>query len=148
MAFRFPLQAVFHFRQSVEHQQELLLRAANQRVVRVRRLIEQLDDRVRELRKRQSHALTLGTTGAEMRLALLGEVHFHHQRQQLTTELLRLEQLRDQQQHAFERARRERETFEGLRDAQLREYRREAARREQLQLDDLFAMRQAYLHRG
>ena len=50
MPFHFPLQAVLHYRQSVEHQQELRLRAANQQVVRVQHLIEQTDLRRKELR--------------------------------------------------------------------------------------------------
>jgi flagellar export protein FliJ len=148
MAFHFPLQAVFHFRQSVEHQQELRLRAANQQVARVRHLLDQLDERVRQLKIRQSQELGMGTTSAELRFALLAEASVHQQRQVAERELLRWQNLRDQQQKIFQQARRERETFESLRNHQLHEYQRNAARREQRQLDDLFLLRQAYLRRG
>jgi flagellar export protein FliJ len=148
MAFHFPLQAVFHFRQSVEHQQELRLRAANQQVARVRHLLDQLDDRIRQLQIRESQELGAGTTSAELRFALWGEASLREQRQNAERELLRWQNLRDQQQKIFQQARRERETFESLRDHQLREYQRDAARREQRQLDDLFLLRQAFLRRG
>jgi len=148
MAFHFPLQAVFHFRQSVEHQQELRLRAANQQVARVRRLLDQIDERIRQLQIRESQALGIGTTSAELRFALCGEASLREQRQNAERELLRWQNLRDQQQRIFQQARRERETFESLRNHQLLEYQRDAARREQRQLDDLFLLRQAFLRRG
>ncbi len=148
MAFRFPLQAVFHFRQSIEHQQELRLRAANQLVARTRHLIEQLDARMEEMRIKHSYELGSGTTAAELRFALQCEAVLLHHRQALQGELLRLEKLRDEQQKIFQQARRERETFESLRDHQLQEYERDRARREQREIDDLFLLRRAYRHRG
>lgn len=148
MPFHFPLQTVFHFRQSLEHQQELRLRAANQQVARVRHVLDQIDERLRQVHLRQSQELSLGTTAAELRFALLNEVTLHQQHQEVERELLRWQNLRDQQQKILQLARRERETFESLRDHQLREYERNATRREQCQLDDLFLLRQAYLRRG
>jgi flagellar export protein FliJ len=148
MAFRFPLEAVFHFRQSVEHQQELRLRAANQQVARARHLLEQLGHRIEEMRARQARELGAGTTAAELRFALLCEAALRQQRLERERDLQRLEALRDQQQTIFRQARRERETFESLRNRQLREYQRERARREQRQLDDVFLLRQAYLRHG
>ncbi|HME36526.1 MAG TPA: flagellar export protein FliJ [Candidatus Sulfotelmatobacter sp.] len=148
MAFHFPLQAVFHFRQSVEHQQELRLRAANQQVARARRVVEQLDERIGQMQLRKSQELAAGTTSAELRFALTGEAALRLQRQDAERDLLRWQTLRDQQQKIFQQARRERETLESLRDHQLHDYERAAARREQRQLDDLFLLRQAYLKRG
>ena len=148
MAFHFPLEAVFHFRQSVEHQQELRLRTANQAVARARHLIEQTDQRIAEMQTRQSQELGAGTTAAELRFALLCEVSLHEHRREMQRELQRLETLRDQQQKIFRQARRERETFESLRNRYLAEYQRKRSRREQRQLDDLFLLRQAYLRHG
>jgi flagellar export protein FliJ len=148
MAFHFPLQAVFHFRQSVEHQQELRLRAANQQVAKVRHLVDQVNEQLRQLHLRESQELEAGTTSAELRFALGCETSLRQQLQDSERELLRWQNLRDQQQKIFQQARRERETFESLRDHQLHEYQRDALRREQRQLDDLFLMRQAYLRRG
>jgi flagellar export protein FliJ len=148
MAFHFPLQAVFHFRQSVEHQQELRLRAANQQVAKVRHGIEQIDERLRLMQAREAQELQAGTTAAELRFALGWEASLRQLRQETERELARWEKLRDQQQRIFQQARRERETFESLRDQQLCDYQRDAARREQRQLDDLFLLRQAYLRRS
>jgi flagellar export protein FliJ len=148
MAFQFPLQAVFHLRQSIEHQQELRLRAANQQVAKVRHRLDQIDERIRQIHIREAEHLVSGTTAAEMRFALGSEAALRQLRQDAEAELLRWQNLRDQQQKIFQQARRERETFENLRDQQLREYQRDAARREQKQLDDLFLLRRAYLRRG
>ncbi len=147
MAFRFPLEAVLHFRKSLEHQQELRLRSANQQVARARHLIEQLDHAIGQLQARQSQELGAGTTAAEMRFALERESELRQHRHNLDRELMRLETLRDQQQKIFQQARRERETFESLRDHQLHEYELASARREQRELDTMFLLRQAYILR-
>jgi flagellar export protein FliJ len=148
MAFHFPLQAVFHFRQSVEHQQELRLRAANQQVAKVRHIIEQLDARVQQIHIHQSQELKMVTTAAELRFAASCESALLEQRQSMQRELVRLQSVRDEQQRLFQRARRARETFENLRDHQCREYERAAERREQRRLDDFFLLRQSYLRRS
>jgi flagellar export protein FliJ len=148
MAFHFPLQAVFHFRQSVEHQQELRLRTANQQWARARRVVEQFDERIRQMQLRESQELGAGTTSAELRFALTGRAALRLQRQDAERDLVRWQDVRDQQQKIFQQARRDRETFESLRDHQLHAYKRGAARREQRQLDDLFLLRQAYLKRS
>ncbi|MGB8060865.1 MAG: flagellar FliJ family protein [Candidatus Sulfotelmatobacter sp.] len=145
MPFRFPLQALLHLRQSLEHQQELRLRAANQQVARVRHALEQLDDRIRQTQTLSSQYLAAGTTGAELSFLRSTEGLLQAQQQEVEYELLRCQHLREQQERVFRQARRERETFESLRDEQLRTYEREQARREQRRLDDLFLMRKTYL---
>jgi flagellar export protein FliJ len=148
MPFRFPLEAVLHFRKSVEHQQELRLRAANQHVTRVRHLIEQIERRLQEAGNSRAGQLSSGTTAAELQFSLACESALSAQIPDLRRELARLRTLRDQQQRVYQQARREREILENLRNGQFDEYKREAARREQRQLDDLFLMRRAYLRRG
>jgi flagellar export protein FliJ len=141
MAFRFPLEAVLHFRWSTEHQQELRLRAANQRVARVRHRIEQLDRSGGELKLLQAKRLTEGTTAAEMRFALQCESEIVRRRREFEQQLAMLEQARDRQREIFQQARRARETLEAVRDRQLNLYRKKAGRREQRQVDDLFLLR-------
>jgi flagellar export protein FliJ len=148
MPFRFPLQAVLHFRQSLEHQQELRLRAANQQVARVRRVLDQHGARMQELRFRQARELAAGTTAAELRFTALCESSLEHQREELERELQRLQNLRDEQQRLFVETRRQRETLAGLRDRQRSEYERKTARREQRQLDDAFLLHRSYLERS
>jgi flagellar export protein FliJ len=141
MPFRFPLQALLHFRQGLEHQQELRLRAANQQVSRVRHALEQLDGRIHQTQLLSAQNLTEGTTGAELSFLQASEALLHTQRKELEHELMRCQHLRDQQERIFLQARRERETFESLRNQQFRAYQIDHARREQRRLDDLFLMR-------
>ena len=148
MAFRFPLQAILHFRQSVEHQQELRLRAANQQVARGQHGVEQLDLRRRELQAARAQELGAGVTAAELRFGLQCEAELERQRRELEVQRVRLQQQREQQREVFRQARRARETLEAVRDEQLRRYRQEAARREQRRLDDLFLLRREYLRRS
>ena len=148
MPFRFPLQVLLHLRQSLEHQQELRLRAANQQVARVRHALQQLDANIRQTHALSAQYLAAGTTGAELSFLQATEGSLHTQRQELEHELLRCQHLRDQQERVFRQARRERETFENLRSEQLRTYQRDLARRQQRQLDDLFLMRKTYIEAG
>jgi flagellar export protein FliJ len=148
MPFRFPLQAVLHFRQSMEHQQELRLRAANQQVARVQHLIELADARMLNLQSTQRHELGAGTTAAELQFGLLCLRELLQQRHELEPHLAQVQQLREQQREIFRRTRQERETLESVRDRQLDLYRKEAARREQRSLDDLFLLRREYTRRG
>jgi flagellar export protein FliJ len=148
MPFRFPLQAVLHFRQSIEHQQELRLRAANQQVARVQRMIEVADAQRQNLYANQSKELSQGVSAAELQFGLLYEKDLLRQRKELEPQLTQAQQVRDLQREIFRRAQQARETLESVRDGQLDLYRKEAARREQRSLDDLFLLRREYLRRG
>lgn len=141
MPFHFSLQSVLHLYQSLEHQQELRLRAANQQVSRVRHVIEQLDAQKQQSRVRQSRELQAGTTGAELEFERATELALHRRRAELDVELARMQQLRDEQQRIFRQARRRRETLSSLRQTQLHQYQREAVRHEQRQVDDAFLLR-------
>jgi len=148
MAFHFQLHAVLHFRQSIEHQQELRLRAAHQQVMRVRHLIEQMDIRRQELHAAQSKELGVGVTAAELRFELQCEAELLRHRGELAGQLVRLQHLQEEQRKIFQQARRARETLESVRDQQLRLFQQKAVRREQRSQDDLFLLRREYLRRG
>ncbi len=148
MAFHFPLETVLQYWASVEHQQELRLRAANQQVAGTRRLIERVEAALTASHHDALERLTHGTTAAEMQFGCLGQAALLEQRRALFREVSRLEQLREQQQKIFHRIRRQRETFESLRDHQRNEYEIQSRRRDQRQLDHLWLLRQAYLRRG
>ena len=148
MAFHFSLQAVLHFRQSIEHQQELRLHAANQMVARVGHLIEQTDEQRQELHSTQARKLSSGMTAVELQFELLCEGELLRRRRELELQLARLQQLREQQREIFQQARRARETLEAVRDEQLRVHEKQARRREQRSLDDLFLLQREHLRRG
>jgi flagellar export protein FliJ len=147
MPFHFSLAALLHFRQSIEHQQELRLRAANQQVARVRHLIDQLEQKAKDSGNQRAQQLSLGTTAAELQFSFLYEAGIREQMQELLREFVRRRNLRDQQQRLYQQTRRDREILENLRDRQLHEYERESRRREQREQDDLFLLRRAYLRR-
>lgn len=148
MSFHFPLQAILHFRQSVERQQELRLRAANQLVARARQGIERVDERRQSMHAERSRDLEAGVTAAELRFGLKCEAELVGQRREIELQLVHLEQLRDQQREIFQQARRVRETLENLREQLFSLYKQAALRREQRNLDDLFLLRRRYLRRG
>lgn len=148
MAFQFKLDSVLHLRQSLEHLQELRLRAANQQIARVRHLIEQIDARRQQLHNAQSKNIAMGISAAELQFELLCEKELLRHRVNLEQELARQQQLREQQQEKFQQARRARETLEAVRDEHLRLYRKDAVRKEQRSLDDMFLLRREYLRRG
>lgn len=144
MAFRFALQSVLHLRQSLEHQQELRLRAANQQVARVQHAIEQMEARREQMRTVRAQELGGGLMAAELRFELQCEEAVVRQRREWEAQLARLQQLRDQQRAILQQARQAREMLEAVRDRQLEAYRRETARREQRRLDDLFLLRRSF----
>jgi flagellar protein FliJ len=148
MAFRFALETVLHFRRSVEHQQELRLRAANHQVASMRHQIEHIEQQMASMRARESGDLAAGTTAAELQFTRACEATLDQQRIAAQGELLRLERLRDQQRELFQQARRAREVFETLREQQRKDYERNARRREQRELDELFLMQKSHSRHG
>jgi flagellar export protein FliJ len=148
MTFHFPLQAVLHFREGIEHQQELRLRTANQRVARARHLLEQVQQLRLQVRSEQSKELGAGTTAAELRFGLQREAELERQIRELEQQVAALEQAREQQRKIFQQAKRARETLESVRERQFHEYRKQRLRREQRNMDDLYLMRQKFLRRG
>ncbi|HTZ82421.1 MAG TPA: flagellar FliJ family protein [Candidatus Acidoferrales bacterium] len=147
MAFHFPLQAVLHLRQSLEHQQELRLRAANQQVSAMRHLVDAIDLAIRHFEIVSHKAMTKGIRVSELHFNLALKSAFESRRQQANLELHRAQNLRDQQQRIFQQLHREREILEALRDQQLQEYERAALRRQQSQTDELFLLRRAFQER-
>jgi flagellar export protein FliJ len=145
MAFHFRLQSVLHLRAGLEHQQELRLRAANQKVARIKHQIACAEQQLRELASTRAQELGTGTTSAELFFAAQCEAQLHRHLRELGRQLAAAQAVCDQQREVFQQARREREKLENLREQQVRSYRRQAARREQRNLDDLFLMRHEYL---
>lgn len=148
MPFRFSLEAVLHFRRSLERQQEQRLRAANQQVARGQQGMEQIDVRRRGLQAEQTRDLVAGVTAAELRFGLQCEAELLRQRRELEQQLGRLRQWRDQQREIFQQARRARQTLENIREQQWKQYQQDASRREQRNLDDLFLLRRQYRRHG
>jgi flagellar export protein FliJ len=147
MPFRFSLQSLVRFRQSVERHEQIQLEIANLKVSDMCGKLKSLEQ-TRDLRnEHQRHGLNVGLTGAELQFDLLCNSALASYRKNLEKELAQLEKLRDQQYEVFRQARLQREILASVRDGQLREYRAEKIRRDQRSLDDLFLMRREFLRR-
>ncbi len=148
MAFRFALEPLYRLRQSVEHQQELRLRAANQQLAKAVHVLDLLSHQKQQLRMEASDRLVTGLAASEVHFSLTTLDSLSRRAHELHQAISRLKHLRDQQEALFREARRQRETLEILKDEQLRLYHREELRREQRTLDDLFLLRRSYAKRG
>src|SRR5581483_309571 len=144
MAFRFALGSLLRLRQSIEHQQELLLQKATQAVLSVQRDIEDVDRRVATILTAEADQLGLGVTAAELQFAELCRSLLREFRSDLEHELGRRQEARQQQSERFQAARRDREVIESLRQRQLQVYRVQENRREQRRMDDLLLLRREF----
>jgi flagellar export protein FliJ len=148
MAFRFPLESVLRLRQNLEHQQELLLQQANQKVLAITHQIEQLETTNAESAKRQLLQLQSGVSAAELQFDLLCQSMRMQLRHALDRKLAEAQGARDACFENFRQARRRREVVEAVHHNQLQLYRQHEARQNQRRADDLFLLRRAYLQRG
>lgn len=140
MSFRFALESYLRLKQSAEHQQELLLAAACQRVSILEQQLAVLDDARSGLRRQQAELLRQSANVSELnfyqdRLGVLDRAG-----QSMLLELTAAREDRNLRHRALADARRQREVPEALRRRQLRSYNEREARRQQRQLDDLYLM--------
>jgi len=140
MAFRFV--ALLKLRKSLEHQQELRLRAANQWVARVRELMRLSETSMAALARTQAASLDAGTAAAELHFlsghAAACEVRWR----ELSQQLGQAENVRDQQRQVLFRIREQREMLESLKIGEDHERLRRASRQDQSQMDEAFLLRQ------
>ena len=147
MSFRFVLAPLLRLRQSIERQRTLQLQEANLQVSRAEETLAQLDRFLRDSARSDSTALAAGRTGAELQFAAVLRENLQHFRQELQSDIGRLELLRQQALGAYHQAYREREVLEALRARQRRAYLQEQSRREQQELDAAHLL-QRWHHRG
>lgn len=145
MSFQFPLDTLLRFRRSIEHQQELLLLEASQRVAVLQHKIEEVDRAVAAFSARELRELTVGLSAAELHFEVQCGRALVQRRSILEKELTQAEKFRDERRTAYQHARRTREVVDTLRDHQLQIYRQQEERTEQRRLDDLFLLRREFL---
>jgi len=146
VSFRFVLASVLRLRQSIERQRTLQLQEATLHVRRARETLEQLDRSLSDSAQSDSTALSAGRTGAELRFATVLRENMLHFREELQSDIGRLELLRQQALAAYRQAYREREVLETLRARQRRTYQQEQLRRDQQELDAVHLL-QRWHHR-
>ena len=148
MAFHFSLDAVLRLRQSLERQQEQLLREANQQVAAIQLKIENLDEQLSQQASRENSQLASTVSGAELQFMRLCRSIILGQRSGLERRLASAQAVRDGRMASFRQARQQREVMETLRQAQAQVYGQYQARKNQRQLDDLLLLRRSYLRRS
>ena len=141
MSFHFSLETILNLRRSVEHQEELRLRAVHQALRKVRHQIELLDSRIHQQKGQVREEVEKGTTGAEIQFHLQTQTGLQLTRKGLERESAKLEKVCVQQQQRFRHARQQREILESLREQRLSTYERERLRRDQRALDELYLLR-------
>jgi flagellar FliJ protein len=140
MAFRFTLAPLLRLRQSIERQRTLKLQGANLHVSRAQEKLAQLERSLSDSAQSDSTALQAGRTGAELQFASVLRENLHLFRQELQSDIRKLELLRQQALAEYHQAYREREVLETLRARQRRTYQQEQLRRQQRELDATYLL--------
>src|SRR4029077_16835015 len=96
MAFRFTLAPLLRLRQSIERQCTLKLQAANLHVSRARERLAQLERSPSPSTQCDATALQDGRAAAELQFASILRENLHHYRQELQSDIFKLELLRQQ----------------------------------------------------
>jgi len=140
MAFRFPLDTVLRVRQGMEHQQELLLREANQRLMSVEWQAEKLNSALMANSARALQQMLAGTSAAELHFDLLCRSTLLERRRSLEKDVAEARAARDTRAASFRQARQQREIVETLRQHSFRLYHQVESRRQQREIDDVFLL--------
>ncbi len=140
MAFRFALAPLLRLRQSIERQRALQLQEANLQVSRAQETLAQLERFLSDSAQSESAGLIVGCTAAELQFASVVRENLRHFRQELQSDIRKLELLRQQAASEYHQAYREREVLETLRARQRRAYQQEQLRRQQRELDAAFLL--------
>jgi flagellar export protein FliJ len=147
MSFRFALAPLLRLRQSMERQRTLQLQEANLHFSRAQETLAQLDGFLSDSAHSDSAALSAGRTAAELQFASVLRENLLQFRQELQSDVRKLELLRQQAVSAYHLAYREREILETLRARQRREYQQEQLRREQQELDSVHLLQRWHYRR-
>jgi len=148
MAFQFSLDAVLRLRQSLERQQESLLREANQQMAALQLRIDDLNAQMSIDAEREARQLASALSAAELQFIRLCRSLLLSQRSGLEKRLAAAQAARDSRMASFRQARQQREVLETVRQTQAQVYRQNEDRQSQRHLDDLLLLRRAYLRRG
>jgi flagellar export protein FliJ len=146
MAFRFALAPILRLRQSLERQRTLQLQEANLQVSRAQQKLESADRFLSDSLSADAAALAVGRTGAELQFADLLRENMLRFRQELQSEIVKLQLLRQKALSDYHQAYRDREVLEGLRARQRRVYQQEQSRRQQQQQDADYLLQRWHRH--
>jgi flagellar export protein FliJ len=141
MTFRFRLDAVLRFRESVEHTEEAALHRIVQEVAEVELEIHRVNLKMIGLREQRERDLTRTIPAVHLMEIAERELELRKLNDGLHSRLQQLESQRLRQLAIYQTARQNREVLKELREQQRHAYQLEQGRREQKALDDLFLTR-------
>ena len=135
MPFRFALAPILRLRQSIERQRTLQLQEANLHVSRAQQEVAQLDRFLINTDQSDSAALAAGCCAAELQFVVSLRRNLMAYREELLSDVRRLELVRQKALGEYHQAYRDREILESLRARQRHTYQQEQSRRQQQELD-------------
>ena len=141
MAFRFRLETVLRFRDSVEKREELALRKALQDVARTRALIERIGQEIAAAQDARNTALEKTLAASQLQSVLRDIDAAIARRKALIDSLPGLERQCEMARKAYQAAHRDRQMLSDMEAKQQEEYAQERVRKEQKFIDDVFAAR-------
>ena len=147
MAFRFTLAPLLRLRQSIERQRALQLQEASLQVSRAQESLAQLDRYLSDSARSDYAGLATGRTAVELQFATVLRENLQRFREELQSDIRKLELLRQQAASAYHQAYREREVLETMRARQHRAYQQEQLHRQQRELDAVYLL-QRWHHRS
>jgi len=147
MPFRFALAPVLRLRQSIERQRTLALQSANLQVSRAQETLAQLDRFLCDSDQSDCAGLAAGRTAAELQFASVLRENMQHFREELQSDVRKLEIERQKALDEYHKAYREREVLETIRARQRRVYQQAQLRRQQQELDAAYLL-QRWHHRS
>ena len=141
MAFRFTLDAVLRFRESVEHSEEAVLLRIVQQIVETEQQLDQVEAEQVRIRESREQDLALKLPGVHLMDIAMRELELKTAADGLRSQLRHLEQERVNRLAVYQTARRDRQVLTELRQQQRQRHQLEQKRQEQKTLDDLFLAR-------
>jgi len=141
MAFQFSLNTVLRVRTIVEEREERMLQKILFEITQTLEALARSNAEIAESDAARSAGVFKPDIGRSLH-AFYGEVkELKQERENLVSQIEKLEQLRERQQIVYEGARRNREMLTDMRDEKRGAYDSDAARREQKTLDDNYIAR-------
>jgi flagellar FliJ protein len=141
MAFRFSLEAVLQFRQSLEESEEVILNSIAQEIASLQQEMRQLSAQRQAWSERKAHELSRGLPAIQLQEMCEREEQFVEAAKAQEVRLAALEKKRVEQMVRYRAARRDRELLSEMRKQKRHLYMRDQMRQEQKMLDDLFLAR-------
>lgn len=141
MAFRFKLDAVLRFRESVERTEEAVLHRIVREIAEAQLELEQIDLRQAHLREQRERDLAQTLPAVHLLEIAEQEQRLNQIAEGIRTKLLQLDIQRIKQMAVYRSAHQDRQVLSELREQQQRSYGVEQRRQEQKMLDDMFLAR-------